>query len=90
MDHPHIHMIVTGGGMSNDGKIWIRVDQNRDVIIEELEQIKKSKEETDEKLRVIKKDEIKDILGRSPDYSDAIMMRMAFPLMIRRGLRRAN
>ena len=74
----------------NDGKIWIRVDQNRDVIIEELEQIKKSKEETDEKLRVIKKDEIKDILGRSPDYSDAIMMRMAFPLMIRRGLRRAN
>ena len=74
----------------NDGKIWIRTSQARDTIIEELEQIKKSKEETDEKLRVIKKDDIKELIGRSPDYSDAIMMRMVFTMSARRGLRRAN
>lgn len=74
----------------NMSKIWIRPEENRDIIIEELEQIKKSKEETDDKLRVIKKEDVKDILGRSPDYSDAIMMRMLFQLVTRRGMRREN
>ena len=74
----------------NDGKIWIRVEKNRDMIIEELEQIKKSKEETDDKLRVIKKEEVKEIIGRSPDFSDAIMMRMLFQLMRSGGMRRIN
>ena len=74
----------------NDGKIWIRVEKNRDMIIEELEQIKKSKEETDDKLRVIKKEDVKEIIGRSPDFSDAIMMRMLFQLMRSGGMRRIN
>ena len=74
----------------NGGKIWIKPERNKDLIIEELEQIKKSKEETDEKLRVIKKDEVKEIIGRSPDYSDAIMMRMLFQLIRRGGMKRVN
>ena len=26
--HPHIHLIVTGGGLSLDGKRWIETDPN--------------------------------------------------------------
>lgn len=66
--------------MVNEGKIWIRVDKYRDTIIEELEQVKREKELTDDKLRVIKKEEVKEMLGRSPDFSDAMMMRMRFEI----------
>jgi hypothetical protein len=66
--------------MINQGKIYIQEDRDRDLIIEELEQIKKDKEETDDKLRVIKKEKMKEILGRSPDYGDSMMMRMYFEL----------
>lgn len=64
----------------NKGMIWIKPGDNRDYIIEELEQVKKDKEETDDKLRVVKKEFVKDMLGRSPDYSDTLMMRMWFEL----------
>ena len=64
----------------NGGKIWIRVNKDRELIIEELEQVKKSKDETDDKLRVVKKEDVKEMLGRSPDYSDAMMMRMYFEI----------
>lgn len=64
----------------NGGKIWMRTEKDKDLIIEEFEQIKKDKEETDDKLRVIKKEKVKEILGRSPDYSDAIMMRIWFEI----------
>ena len=64
----------------NAGKIWVRPTANKDTIIEELEQVKKDKEETDDKLRVLKKDKVKEILGRSPDYSDAMMMRIWFEI----------
>ena len=64
----------------NQGKVFIKPEENKDLIIEELEQVKKSKEETDEKLRVIKKEEVKELLGRSPDYADALMQRMWFEL----------
>lgn len=62
----------------NDGEIWIRVETGRDKITEELEQVKREKELTDDKLRVVRKEEVKEMLGRSPDYSDAMMMRMWF------------
>ncbi len=64
----------------NDGKIWIRPENNRDIIIEELEQVKKDKEETDMKLSIIKKQDVKDILQRSPDYSDCLSFRMWFEI----------
>ena len=74
----------------NRGEIYIAVKDYQDQIIEELEQIKKDKDETDQKLAVVKKDHVKDVIGRSPDYSDAIMMRMYLGLVKRSGIRRVN
>lgn len=50
-------------------------------IVEELEQIKGANiDNTDQKRSVISKDKIKEVLGRSPDYADTLMMRMWFEL----------
>ena len=64
----------------NDGQIWVIPEVNRDKITEELEQVKREKELTDDKLRVVKKEYVKDMLGRSPDFSDAMMMRLWFDI----------
>jgi hypothetical protein len=47
-------------------------------IVEELEQIKAKDVDKDGKLGLISKDKIKEIIGRSPDFSDTMMMRMIF------------
>lgn len=47
-------------------------------LIEELEQIKSSDADKDGKRKIQGKDEIKSILGRSPDRADMLMMRMWF------------
>ena len=44
----------------------------KDQLIEELEMIKSKR--TEGKLRVISKEEVKETLGRSPDFSDTLMM----------------
>jgi hypothetical protein len=49
-------------------------------IIEELEQVRTKDADKDNKLKIIPKETIKDIIGRSPDYADAIAMRMFFEL----------
>ena len=49
-------------------------------IIEEFEQIKRFEPDNEQKLRIIPKEQVKEILGRSPDWSDMIMMRMFFEL----------
>ena len=49
-------------------------------IIEELEQIKQKTLDSDLKKGVIPKDKMKEHLGRSPDFADAIMMREYFEL----------
>lgn len=49
-------------------------------ITEELEQIRAKDVDKDAKLKVIPKDDIKIAIGRSPDYADALMMRMWFEL----------
>lgn len=48
------------------------------IIIEELEQIKRKDADKDGKLKIVSKDDIKEKLGRSPDYADTLMMRMYF------------
>lgn len=66
----------------NSRKIAIRTD-NEDMkanLIEELEQIKSKEGVYDRKLQLEGKDVIKELLGRSPDLADAIMMRMYFQL----------
>lgn len=49
-------------------------------MIEELDVIQKTDNSVDTKLAIIPKSEIKELLGRSPDYADVLMMRMFFEL----------
>jgi len=49
-------------------------------IIEDLEQIAQKNMDRDDKIEIIGKDEIREKLGRSTDYSDAMMMRCVFDL----------
>lgn len=53
---------------------------DRELIIEELEQIKQIDIDSDTKIKIISKDQIKQNIGRSPDEADTIMMRMYFEL----------
>ena len=57
--------------------------QYSEKIIEELEQVKRDKVDQDGKLSIIPKEKVKEILGRSPDFSDALMMRMYFEIEYR-------
>lgn len=50
-------------------------DHDRPVLIEELEQIKSPAIETEKRLKIIPKAVIKATIGRSPDMSDALIMR---------------
>ena len=61
----------------------ITVKQN---IIEECEQIRRKDGDKDGKLKIIPKEDVKDTLGRSPDYSDAMAMRMYYEIEQRYGL----
>ena len=51
-----------------------------DTIIEELSWVRRKESDSDGKTRLIDKKEIKKSLDRSPDYADALMMRMVFEL----------
>lgn len=62
----------------NTNKIWFRPEQYKQLITEELEQVKQKDMDKDGKKMVIPKDKVKELLGRSPDFSDMIMMRMWF------------
>jgi len=63
----------------NTNKIYIEETQYRQNIIEELEIIKRDKIDKDQqKLAIEGKDIQKTKLGRSPDFADALMMRMWF------------
>jgi len=55
-------------------------DEIKQLIIEEMEQVKQKNIDSDMKKGIIPKDKIKEILGRSPDFWDAIMMREFFEL----------
>lgn len=64
----------------NNNEIWIKDQTFKKEIIEELEQVKRKNMDTDGKMMVVPKDEVKKILGKSPDFSDTLMMRMIFDL----------
>jgi phage terminase large subunit len=49
-------------------------------IIEECEQVRMKDADKDNKLQILTKDTIKAIIGRSPDYSDALAMRMYYEI----------
>ena len=56
-------------------------DRVREWIIQELEQVKQKRLDSDMKKGVLPKDQVKELIGRSPDFADALMMREAFELM---------
>ena len=64
----------------NNGNIKIICSaEQREKIIEELEQLKAKNIDADEqRKRIISKDDMKAKLGRSPDYLDMLLMRMFF------------
>lgn len=49
-------------------------------LIEELEQVKQKDMDKDGKKKVVSKETVKEMIGRSPDISDVLMMRMFFEL----------
>lgn len=55
-------------------------EEVRKTVIEEMEQVKQAKMDDDSKVAILAKDKIKEILGRSPDEWDSIMMRFWFEL----------
>lgn len=53
-------------------------------IIQELEQVKQHNMDKDGKKQILPKDKVKELIGRSPDYSDTLMMREFFELVHKR------
>ena len=64
----------------NAGNILIKEKKIdiRNKIIEELEVVRRKNIDVDGKLAILSKKEIKQSIGRSPDYADSLMMRMRF------------
>lgn len=77
-------------GMVNRAEMYVECDleslfynDDRSVkacLTQELENIKQREVDDDRKKAVLPKEKVKEIIGRSPDYSDAFMMRMYFEL----------
>lgn len=66
--------------MIQNGEIYVDCKDGSviDELSKELEQVKRDKIDNDGKLRILPKEKVKELIGRSPDYSDALMMRMYF------------
>ena len=64
----------------NERTIYIKPQNYKSEIIQELEQVKAHQPDKEGKLRVIPKDIMKQLLGHSPDFADALMMRSYFDL----------
>lgn len=67
-----------------DNRIYIKPQQHKEQIMTELENIRKEGHDKEGKIGVTKKDDVKKILGYSPDFADALMMRMVFELPMKR------
>jgi hypothetical protein len=67
----------------NRGEIQIKDNNSiiKELLIQDLEQVKQKDIDKDEqRIRLVGKEEVKENIGRSCDYSDAMMMRMYFEL----------
>ena len=65
----------------NANEIYIQAkEEQKESITQELEQVKRHNIDKDGKLSVLPKEKIKELIGRSPDYADALMMRIYFDL----------
>ena len=60
---------------------WSDIDhENMQALIEELEQVRAKDIDKDNKLSILSKQQVKEVLGRSPDLSDAVMLRCYFEI----------
>jgi phage terminase large subunit len=65
--------------LMNKNEIYIQADgRQKQQIIEELEQVKQKSVDNDSSKGIIPKDKVKALIGRSPDFSDCLAMRMYF------------
>lgn len=65
----------------NSNGMYLECDEEtRELIIQELEQVKQKTLDSDMKKGLLPKDKVKEALGRSPDFWDAILMRIWFEL----------
>lgn len=73
----------------NNGGLYIECEDEsiKQMIIQELEQVKQHNMDKDGKKQVLPKDKVKEVLGRSPDFADTLMMREWFELKPHFGLR---
>ncbi len=67
----------------NENELYITYDDDRvhDWVVQELEQVKQKKLDSDLKKGVLPKDKVKELIGRSPDFADTLMMREWFELV---------
>tara|TARA_Y100001938_G_C8101776_1_gene442463 strand:+ start:13871 stop:15184 length:1314 start_codon:yes stop_codon:yes gene_type:complete len=68
--------------MINKGQIGVSTNdiKFKEHLIQELEQVRRINIDKDSKLSILGKDKVKDLIGRSPDYADAMMMRMYYEI----------
>ena len=66
----------------NANKIYVNCESNKikEYIIQELEVVRAKEIVNEVKLSIDSKDKVKELIGRSPDYSDAMAMRMLLEL----------
>lgn len=65
----------------NSSKIFVSCnEQTKQTLLEELEVVRRKDADKDGKVAVEGKDRVKELIGRSPDISDALMMRMYFEI----------
>lgn len=70
----------------NRNEIYVNAPEDvQRSLVEELEWVRLPKEVDAQRLNLLSKEEIKKNIGRSPDYSDALMMRMYFLLNPNKG-----
>lgn len=69
----------------NEGQMYISSQDTdiQEMIIEEMEQIKHADMDSDNKNKLVPKEKIKELIGRSPDFSDMILMRMYFEMRVK-------
>ncbi|MEY3419856.1 MAG: Flavobacterium phage 11b [Bacteroidota bacterium] len=69
----------------NNGEIYLTkpFSEISEKLIQELEQVKRDKIDQDGKLILMSKEKVKESIGRSPDFSDAMMMRIWFDLGVK-------
>lgn len=64
----------------NNGDIMIDCELDKSQVIKELECLQSFNLDNDGKIQILPKSKVKEIIGNSPDYLDALIMRMYFEL----------